>query len=191
MCETMTRDEEDDDNVEVVALSLFRSREGGGGCDTSLTITEFPLKMALYPLLAHFSASCVKTCVVTGPASPPLATLRSTSSSFFARRVADKSSCMYDALGYDITTLFFVRAREVVLPLLPFTRPESYEYGTSVSQIGAPACCWRVALPADVTATTDAKTTSSSRLVTMMLDIMADLMFIKSSRQNSNEKRRP
>ena len=189
MFETMTRD---DDDVEVVALSLFRSREGGGGCDTSLTITEFPLKMALYPLLAHFSASPVNICVVTGPASPPLATLRSTSSSFFARRVADKSSCMYDALGYDITTLFFVRAREVVLPLLPFTRPESYEYGTSVSQIGAPTCCRRVALPADVTATTDAKTTSSSRLVTMMLDIiMADLMFIKSSRQNSNEKRRP
>lgn len=145
MFETMTRDEDGND-VEVVALSLFRSREGGG-CDTSLTITECPLKMALYPLLAYFSASPVKICVVTGPASPLLATtLRSTSSSFFVRRVADRSSCMYDASGYDITTLFFVRGDiraddEVVLPLLPFTRPESYEYGTSVSQIGAPTCC--------------------------------------------------
>ena len=64
MFETMTRDEDDD--VEVF-LSLFRSREGG--CDTSLTITEFPLKMALYPLLAYVNASCVKTCVVTPP--PP------------------------------------------------------------------------------------------------------------------------
>ena len=83
---------------------------------------------------------------------------------------------MYDALGYDITTLFFVRGdREVLLPLLPFTRPESYEYGTSVSQIGAPTC-WCVALPADVTATTAAKTTSSSRLVTMMLDMVVDLI---------------
>ena len=88
---------------------------------------------------------------------------------------------MYDALGYDITTLFFVRGDirapvdEVVLPLLPFTRPESYEYGTSVSQIGAPTC-WCVVLPADVTATTAAKTTSSSRLVTMMLDMVVDLI---------------
>ena len=164
MCETMTRDEDEDD-VEVVALSLL--------CCTSLTETEFPPKMALYPLLAYFSASPVKICVVTGPASS-LPALRSTSLSFFARRVADRSSCMYDALGYDITTLFFVRgdgADDEVVLLLPFTRPESYEYGTSVSQIGAPTCCW-VAPPADVTATTDATTTSSSRLVTMMLDMV-------------------
>ena len=81
---------------------------------------------------------------------------------------------MYDALGYDITTLFFVRGADDEV-VLPFTRPESYEYGTSVSQIGAPTC-WCVALPADVTATTAAKTTSSSRLVTMMLDMVVDLI---------------
>jgi hypothetical protein len=103
---------------------------------------------------------------------------------------------MYDALGYDITTFFVVRddrADEVevlllLLLLFALIRTESYEYGTSVSQSGAPqsappiCCC--VALPVDdVAATTvvaPATSRSSSRLVMMMMMMldMVDLIVV-------------
>jgi hypothetical protein len=62
-----------------------------------------------------------------------------------------------------------------LLLLLVVIRPESYEYGTSVSQIGAPPSSW--AAP-DVTAA-DATTTSSnsSNRLVMKLD-MVDLIVV-------------
>ena len=85
---------------------------------------------------------------------------------------------MYDALGYDITTFFVVRddrADEVevlllLLLLFALIRTESYEYGTSVSQSGAP----QSAPPIPATSR------SSSRLVMMMMMMldMVDLIVV-------------